>query len=551
VRFYRSGDLVKITEQGILFVGRTDLQVKVQGVRCELGEIESVLGSSALVQQAVVTLDDAKTHTQGFVLLCPAIAAAAGIPSGALQSETESSREDEIRDALATILDVICRRSLPATICPRCFYAVSSFPTGFSGKIDRKKLTSADSDQVRVFSLRAAAPIGSIPSGARSRGDDLGGMEKKVAHVWREALGLPKHVPLSRSDSFLLCGGDSLAALSVIKRLVQWSQCGSPLDTAPFEWPSDGVVQGPLHVKHLLGAPTLADYAAHLEFHTISLPWSDDHPPEEEQRSCGIEGGSAHAHAHADLERESSGRVGLGLPLQPLQRALNVLYLIAQGRGCHAVGDVGTASGVLVRSLCDIGVPSDGIVTRQCPGTSPLHVAAAAGRLEVVKALLDAKATVNLANPAGVTAVQLAAASSASVLSALLDAGAPVRGRDAAKQTLVHHAARAGNLASLQLLLERGALADINAADKWNRQALHWAVLNNHLCVVETLLTAGALAEPAPVPDRVHRRRTSLKAERPAELALRLYGEGPMLRALLAAGAAEPSASEEQAASDA
>jgi ankyrin repeat protein len=117
----------------------------------------------------------------------------------------------------------------------------------------------------------------------------------------------------------------------------------------------------------------------------------------------------------------------------------------------------------------------------------------------------------------------------------LLDAGAPVRGRDAAKQTLLHHAARGGNVAAIEMLLQRGALADINTADKWSRMPLHWAVLNGHLGAVKALLAQGAEAKPAPVPERVHRRRTSLISEDPIQLATRVHGRGLILEALLAA----------------
>ena len=191
---------------------------------------------------------------------------------------------------------------------------------------------------------------------------------------------------------------------------------------------------------------------------------------------------------------------------------------------------------VLVHALCGLGAPPDGLVTRKRPGTAPLHVAAGAGNLAVVEALLAAGATVNLINPTHVTAVQLAAATAATaapVLQVLLDAGAPVRSRDATKQTLLHHAARGGNAAAIDLLIARGSLPDINIADKWNRQPLHWAVLNGHCDAVRALLDAGAEAQPAPVPDRVHRRRTSLVAEAPAQLALRLYGPGSLLDMLV------------------
>ena len=78
-RFYRSGDLVKAGDEGLVYVGRADLQVKVQGVRCEVGEIEFVLRSSAIVEEAVVLVDEEKkTHTEAVVLLHPLVAPVAG-----------------------------------------------------------------------------------------------------------------------------------------------------------------------------------------------------------------------------------------------------------------------------------------------------------------------------------------------------------------------------------------------------------------------------------------------------------------------------------------
>jgi len=77
IRFYRTGDIVEMTEQGLKYVGRRDMQVKVLGVRCELGEIETVLRACPLVHEAVVTLESSNTHTQGFVELVPEVAAAA------------------------------------------------------------------------------------------------------------------------------------------------------------------------------------------------------------------------------------------------------------------------------------------------------------------------------------------------------------------------------------------------------------------------------------------------------------------------------------------
>ena len=56
-RMYRSGDMVRYTEDGrILFMGRVDFQVKVRGVRIELEEIEQNLLQHPSVKQAAVAV---------------------------------------------------------------------------------------------------------------------------------------------------------------------------------------------------------------------------------------------------------------------------------------------------------------------------------------------------------------------------------------------------------------------------------------------------------------------------------------------------------------
>lgn len=68
---YRTGDLARYTNNGdIEFLGRLDLQVKVNGYRIELGEIETVLGRHPEVRQNVVMArnDDGEPRLVAYVI---------------------------------------------------------------------------------------------------------------------------------------------------------------------------------------------------------------------------------------------------------------------------------------------------------------------------------------------------------------------------------------------------------------------------------------------------------------------------------------------------
>ncbi len=119
-RLYRTGDLVKRRRDGALvFLGRVDRQVKVRGVRVELGEIEAALLAQPGVRQAHV---EARTGRKDQ----PYLVAYVGAPASPLPSAAG------LRAAIST--------RLPAGLVPQQVVVLPQLPLTASGKIDRRRL---------------------------------------------------------------------------------------------------------------------------------------------------------------------------------------------------------------------------------------------------------------------------------------------------------------------------------------------------------------------------------------------------------------------------
>jgi len=120
-RLYKTGDLVRRRLDGsIVFLGRADSQVKIRGLRVELGEIEAALGTHPAIAQAIVTVVTDQAGEQQL--------------AGYLRTEPGATQPGpaELRDHLA--------RFLPAYMIPAQLITVTAFPLGSSGKIDRSAL---------------------------------------------------------------------------------------------------------------------------------------------------------------------------------------------------------------------------------------------------------------------------------------------------------------------------------------------------------------------------------------------------------------------------
>ena len=124
-RFYRTGDLCLLRENGnIDYVGRKDSQVKIEGFRIELSEIEFHCKRGIEHQVSLVAI---------------AIKNTSGNNEIAVVFESESFDFGNIQEYL--------RSKLPPYMIPKQFHFLNPFPLNVNGKIDRINLIKIINNQ--------------------------------------------------------------------------------------------------------------------------------------------------------------------------------------------------------------------------------------------------------------------------------------------------------------------------------------------------------------------------------------------------------------------
>ena len=126
---YRTGDYGYFNESGVLHnLGRRDARVKVMGNLVELGEIESVLHATGLVEDVAVVLHQPED---------------AGEPYLAAFYRPIQAQPEGLESRLAGIL----LRTLPVYMMPRTWTRIAIFPRTVTGKIDRRALSRMTTGQ--------------------------------------------------------------------------------------------------------------------------------------------------------------------------------------------------------------------------------------------------------------------------------------------------------------------------------------------------------------------------------------------------------------------
>ncbi|MFJ7209119.1 amino acid adenylation domain-containing protein [Streptomyces sp. NPDC098789] len=176
-RLYRTGDLVRRGLGGeLLFVGRSDTQIKLHGHRIELGEIETALERLPAVRRAAVVVDGegARARLVGY-----------------LEQHGSPATPAALREEL--------RRTLPGYAVPSLLVTLDELPLTANAKVDRRALPE--------------------PETVRSSGvveEPVGPTEQRIAAMLAELLGAER---IGRHEDLFDRGAHSLLLARFAERL--------------------------------------------------------------------------------------------------------------------------------------------------------------------------------------------------------------------------------------------------------------------------------------------------------------------------------------------
>ncbi|KAK8135710.1 hypothetical protein PG984_003650 [Apiospora sp. TS-2023a] len=207
MRLYRSGDLARFLPNGMVqFLGRRDHQVKLNGLRVELGEIEHQIRRH-VPDEMMVAVDVVHPHPAGSPRILAAFIAPKK-PILASGTSTPTKVPAPLQEALDGLEDAL-KRVLPRHMVPAAYVPLGEMPLTASAKTDRKVLKL-------LASMVPTEELVRLGSQSSSRQLHAPGtvMEKLLARLWAATLG--RELDLDVKDSFFKVGGDSLSAMRLV-----------------------------------------------------------------------------------------------------------------------------------------------------------------------------------------------------------------------------------------------------------------------------------------------------------------------------------------------
>lgn len=175
-KLYNTGDLARWLPDGnIEYFGRVDKQVKINGFRIEMDEIEKAILEHEDIVEAVIIDKKEKDNSKKLY---------------AYVVSDKKIDESEVKDKL--------KNRLPKYMIPFKIHQVENIPLNVNGKVDKEKLLKEEIQNKKEM----VQPRTHI--------------EKTMHKIWSEVLG---EESISIKDNFLSVGGDSIKSINVVSRL--------------------------------------------------------------------------------------------------------------------------------------------------------------------------------------------------------------------------------------------------------------------------------------------------------------------------------------------
>lgn len=199
---YRTGDIGKELPDGLFdFIGRKDFQVKLRGLRIEMGEVETALQNINEVLECIVLFAKDRNNDDSLIAYLRTNSA-----------DVDNSFNFRLAEIdFVTYIKSELNKSIPQYMIPSEYIKCDLFPINQNGKIDRNALPS-----LKSFNL-SPSKIEFLPSNEA---------EELIYLIWKKVLG--KEL-IGDNEDFFQAGGHSLKAIQTITEIIQTFKIEIPL----------------------------------------------------------------------------------------------------------------------------------------------------------------------------------------------------------------------------------------------------------------------------------------------------------------------------------
>ena len=185
-RLYCTGDMGRYWSDGnIEFLGRLDNQVKINGYRVELGEIETALRKIQGITEAFVLVRMENKIED----LCAVLV-----------------EEEEYRDRQDRFYKEMLQKELPLYMIPKGYIKMKTIPLNSNGKKDIHKILNVVEQNKKP-----------IPKKSNNE-KELTQLQKRLLAIWRKIL---KSENIDINDNFFEIGGNSIQAIQITNQMTE------------------------------------------------------------------------------------------------------------------------------------------------------------------------------------------------------------------------------------------------------------------------------------------------------------------------------------------